>query len=105
MTKAHQEISEDAKDALLKALVTCSQTYQRHNQVVHDIRARRPGRRAVTLRSQRKQADMTVTARTVPELEALAGELGAAADNLSIAVTVALGDQCLQLESQLREGR
>jgi len=59
----------------------------------------------VTLRSQRKQADMTVTARTVPELEALAGELGAAADNLSIAVTVALGDQCLQLENQLREGR
>ena len=45
MTKAHQEISEDAKDALLKALVTCSQTYQRHNQVVHDVRARRPGGR------------------------------------------------------------
>lgn len=102
MTKVRQEISENARDGLLKALGICSQTYQRRNRVVHDAWALRPGGQAVALRSQRKQDDMTATARTVPELEALADDLGTAADNLSIAVTAALGDQCLQLENQLR---
>lgn len=45
---------------------------------------------------------MFVTARTVPELEALADDLGTAADNLSIAVTTVWGNQCLELENQLR---
>jgi hypothetical protein len=102
MTKACREIPEDAQAALLGALSACAQTYQRRNRVVHDVWARRPGALAVTLRSQRKQADMTVTARTVPELETLADDLAAAADSLSVAVAATLGEQCLQLENQLR---
>lgn len=102
MAKTRQEITADGRDALLNALAACSDAYQRRNRVVHDAWARRAGGLTVTLRSQRKQAEMTVTARTVPELDALAGDLAAAADSLAAAATAALGGECLQLENQLR---
>jgi hypothetical protein len=102
MAKARQEIPPDGRDALLHALVACSDAYQRRNRVVHDAWARRDCGLTVTLRSHRSKADMTVTARTVPELEALADDLGTAADSLAAAATAALGADCLQLENQLR---
>jgi hypothetical protein len=102
ITKVRQEISGNERQAILAALGACSGTYQRRNRVVHDVWARRPGGRAVTLRSQRKDSDVTVTAQTVPELEALADELGIAADVLAASVVAALGADCLQLENQLR---
>ena len=45
---------------------------------------------------------MTVTARAAGDLEALADDLGAVAGELGAAATAALGDECLQLENQLR---
>ena len=45
---------------------------------------------------------MTVTARTVAELDALADDLATAADGLAAAATAGLGAECLQLENQLR---
>jgi|SRR5690242_14163821 hypothetical protein len=86
---------------MLAALSACSGTYQQRNRVVHDVWARRAGGRAVTLRSQRKDSDVKVTARTVPELQALADKLGFAADILAASVVAALGADWLQLENQL----
>lgn len=60
-------------------------------RVISAAPARRPGDRAVTVRSQRQQAGVFVTARTVPEPGTLADNLGSAADNLPIAVTAASG--------------
>ena len=102
IAKVRQEISGDDRQAILPALSACSGTYQQRNRVVHDVWARRAGGRAVTLRSQRKASDVKVTARTVPELQALADELGFAAGVLAAAVVAALGADCLQLENQLR---
>lgn len=102
MAKARQDIPADSRDPLLKALAACPDAYQRRNRVVHDAWARRAGGLAVTLRSHRQQADMTVTARTLPELQALAHDLATAADNLAAAATAALGAECLQLENQVR---
>jgi len=102
LTTARQEIPRDHRDALLKALTACSETYRRRNRVVHDAWARRPGAVTVTLRSRRGNAGMTVTARAAGDLEALADDLGAVAGELGAAATAALGDECLQLENQLR---
>jgi hypothetical protein len=102
ITKVRQEISGDGRQAILAALGTCSATYQRRNRVVHDAWARRAGGRAVTLLSQRKDSDVTVTVRTVPELETLVDDLGSAAGALAASLAAAFGDDCLQLEKQLR---
>jgi len=102
ITKVRQEISGDERQAILAALSACSGRYQRRNRVVHDVWARRPGGRAVTLRSRRQDSDVTVTVSTVPELKAREDDRGSAADALAASVVAALGDDCLQLENQLR---
>lgn len=99
----HADLTEGEKAAIRYALNECSEAHQQRNRVVHDAWARRPEGTAVTLRSQRRDSDITVTARTIEYLQGLADDLGAAADTLGRAVTVALGDDRLQLENQLRQ--
>lgn len=104
LVDAHADLAEGDKVALRNALGGCSGTYKRRNRVVHDAWAPRPQGKTVTLQSRRRDSGIAVTARTVDELRRLADDLGMAADMLSQAAIAAFGDDCLQLENQLRLG-
>jgi hypothetical protein len=98
----HTDIPEPARQALLTALRACHQANRERNRVIHDTWAVRPGNVMVTRQGDRTSHDVTVTARTPAEVRQLADQVAAAADELSAAMTGALGDSWALVQDQLR---
>lgn len=103
IVRVHGGLSEPARDALLAALRGCRQANTERNRVIHDTWATRPGSVMVTIRRSRGSHDVTVTARTLEEVRQLADQVAAAADELTAAMTTALGADWVVLEDQLRQ--
>ena len=103
MTRFHTGITESVKDELLTALNACREANRERNRVIHDTWATRPGNEVVTLRNGGASHDVMVTARTLAEVREVAGQVAAAADHLTGAMTGALGAEWMHVEDQLRQ--
>jgi hypothetical protein len=102
VAEVHTEIKVEAKAQLAEALKACRAANTKRNRVIHDAWVLRPGGVMVTPQTSRSGQEVAITARTVPELGQVAGELGKAADDLSAAVTIAFGPDGMRVEDQLR---
>jgi hypothetical protein len=96
----HADISGDARTQLAAALKACKAANAKRNRVIHDAWALRPGDVIVTLRPLKTQD--VAAARTVPELQQIADDLGHAADELAAAVAAGFGPDGMQVEDELR---
>jgi hypothetical protein len=102
IAKVHTGIAAAKRQTLIEILNACERANAKRNRVIHDTWAMRPGDVIVTLHSQRKSHEVTVTARTVDELHVLANEIATAADGLLNALAAALGPQSILIEDELR---
>jgi hypothetical protein len=96
ISDVHTDLSSDDRVQLKTAIRSCAGVNSRRNRAIHDAWADRPGA-ALTLPAGQQAA------KTLPELQQLARDLGQAADDLAAAVTVAFGAAALDLEEQLRQ--
>lgn len=103
VAEVHSGIGEPERAALITSLRQCESVNHARNRVIHDDWASRPGNVMVTLHGQRSSHEVTVTAKTVSELDELADRICAAADQLSAAVVAALGPASLRVQDQLRQ--
>ena len=103
LTEAHTGIGAPERAALITSLHQCESVNHARNRVIHDDWACRPGRVAVKLPGARSSHEVTVTAKTVSELDNLADRIACVADRLSAAVVAALGPASLRIQDQLRE--
>ena len=103
ITKYHTSITQSAKQAVQTALRACHQANTERNRVIHDTWATRPGNVIVTLQGSRASHEVTVTVRMLDEVRQLAGQLANAANDLSDAMTAALGPDWALVEDQLRQ--
>jgi len=103
IAKHHTHIAESARKPLLAALKACHEANGQRNRVIHDAWAIRPGDLMVTLRGNRKSHEVTVTARTLGEVQQLADQVCDAADELKAAMTTALGPGWALIEDELRQ--
>ena len=101
LAKTHKDVGEPEFDQLLTILAQVGGSFQRRNRLLHDAHAVRPGQLVVTLQSKRNSHEV-VTQRPVEEIQALADDMGRLGDELGATATVALGEDCLQLENALR---
>lgn len=102
VTEAHTGIGTPERAALITSLHQCESVNHARNRVIHDDWASRPGDVAVRLPGAHSSHEVTVTAKTVSELDDLADRIGTAADQLSAAVVAALGPGSLRIQDQLR---
>jgi hypothetical protein len=102
IARYHTDLPGSAKQALLAALRTCREANGERNRVIHDTWATRPGNVMVTLHGDRKSHDVTVTIRTLTAVRQLADQIASAADELTVAMTAALGPEWALVEDQLR---
>jgi len=101
IAEVHTDISDDGRAQLAAALRACKSANTKRNRVIHDAWALRPGDVVVTLKTLNTTQDIEV-ARTVPDLQASADDLGSAADELAAAVTAAFGPEGMRVEDELR---
>jgi hypothetical protein len=102
IVEVHTGISDDARAKLAGALKACKTANTKRNRVIHDAWALRPGDVIVTLRTLKTTLDVAVAARTLPELQQIADDLGHAADELAGAVSAAFGPEGMHVEDELR---
>jgi hypothetical protein len=98
----HTEISDDARTRLAAALKACKAANAKRNRIIHDAWALRPGDVVVTLKTAKTMQDVEVAARTLPELQRIADDLGNAAGDLASAVTATFGPEGMHVEDELR---
>lgn len=91
VAEVHAGIGAVERAALIRSLHQCESVNHARNRVIHDDWACRPGNVKVTLSRGRLAHEVTVSAKTVGELDELADRIGGAADQLSAAVLAALG--------------
>lgn len=103
VAEVHGGIGVPERAALIASLRQCESVNRARNRVIHDDWASRPGTVLVTLQGKHCSHEVTVTAKTVSELDELAGRIGCAADQLSAAVAAALGAASLRIQDQLRQ--
>jgi hypothetical protein len=103
ITRYHTSIAEPAKEGVQTALKACHEANRKRNRVIHDTWATRPGDMTVTLQGSRISHDVTVTVRTPDEVRRLADQLADAANDLTAAMTAALGPDWGLMEDQLRQ--
>jgi hypothetical protein len=102
IVEVHTDASDDAKAQLAAALRACMAANTKRNRVIHDAWALRPGDVIVTLKAAKTTLDMEVLARTLPELQRIADDLGSAAEELAAAVTASFGPEGMRVEDELR---
>jgi|ERR1700722_10227642 len=103
IARYHTELAEPARATVLRALRVCREVSHERNRVIHDAWAARPGSFMVTLRGDGSARHVTVTVRTPAEVRQLADRVGRAADELSDAMTAALGPDWAQVEDELSQ--
>ena len=103
VAEVHGGIGVPERAELVASLRQCESVNRARNRVIHDDWASRPGTVLVTLQGKHCSHEVTVTAKTVSELDELAGRIGCAADQLSAAVAAALGPESLRIQDQLRQ--
>jgi hypothetical protein len=103
IARYHTDIAETARSTVLRALRICREVSHERNRVIHDAWATRPGTFMVTRHGEGSSHDVTVTVRTPAEVRQLADRVGRAADELSDAMTAALGPDWAHVEDELRE--
>lgn len=96
ISDVHTDLGSDDRVRLKTAIRSCAGVNSRRNRAIHDAWADRPGA-VLTLPAGQPAA------KTLPELQQLAEDLGQAADDLAAAVTAAFGAAALGLEDQLRQ--
>ncbi len=102
IAEVHTEISADARANLAAALKACKAGNAKRNRVIHDAWALRPGDVVVTLKTVKTTQDVEVAARTLPDLQRIADDLGNAAGDLAAAVTATFGPEGMHVEDELR---
>jgi hypothetical protein len=102
VAEVHTDIGAVPKAQLGDALRACKAANTKRNRVIHDAWALRSGGGMVSPQTLPFSQDVTATARTLPELQQVARELGEAADDLTAAVTAAFGPDGMRVEDQLR---
>jgi hypothetical protein len=103
VAEVHSGIGAPERAALIMSLHRCESVNHSRNRVIHDDWACRPGDVKVTLAGGRPSHEVTVTAKTVSELDELADRIASAADQLAAAVLAAFGPSSLRIEDQLRQ--
>jgi hypothetical protein len=103
VAEVHSGIGASERAALITSLHHCESVNHARNRVIHEDWASAPGDVKVTLQSGPSSHEVTVTAKTVSELDELADRIGSAADQVAAAVLAALGPGSLLIEDQLRQ--
>jgi hypothetical protein len=101
VAEVHSRIGAAERVALITSLRQCESVNHARNRVIHDDWISRPGNVMITLQGERCSHEVTVTAKTVSELDELADRIGCAADHLAAAVVAALGPASLRIQDQL----
>jgi hypothetical protein len=96
LARAHTDLAEPNRAELKSALSACAKANQQRNRAIHDAWAFRPGGVLVSV----TPSAMEVT-RTVPELRAMAAQIGAAADGLGAAIAASFGRDSMRAGDQL----
>ncbi len=103
IAQVHTDIGASERAELIKSLRACEAVNHERNRVIHDACAIRAADVAVAPQSQCPPHEVTFTDRTISDLDDLADRIGSTADELSAAITAALGPASLRIEDQLRQ--